>query len=76
MLERAGAEKLAIGPLVKEASEANSRPIINIGIKVGGIAQPSVSVGMQMLSAGRDDAEDAGDIEEGELVGDNDDSDD
>jgi hypothetical protein len=54
VLERAGDE--AIGALKKQAEEKDTRPIINIGIKVGGIAQPTVLVGMQakQLPAGEE----------------------
>ena len=38
VLERAGDD--AIGPLKKQIEEKDTRPIINIGIKVGGIAKP------------------------------------
>lgn len=56
VLERAG--DAAIGALSKQAPEADTRPIINIGIAVGGIApKPDVKVGL--LPAAKD----------GELVG-------
>jgi hypothetical protein len=60
VLERAGS-KTPIGPQAKEAGDQSSRPQIIIGIKVGGIAQPVVSVEMQQLPES---------IEDGELVGD------
>lgn len=66
VLERAGDE--AIGALKQRAEEANTRPIINIGIKVGGIAQPQVVVGMRALPT--PDSVDA--VEEGVIVGDDD----
>jgi hypothetical protein len=62
VLERAGGE--ALGAL-KTKAEENTRPQIIIGIKVGGIANPHVEVGMRgALPAADDD----GDYEEGELV--------
>ena len=48
VLERAGSNT-PIGPMAKETGEKDMRPIINIGIKVGGIETPVVSVGMQVL---------------------------
>lgn len=65
VLERAGDS--AIGALKKDTGDKDSRPVINIGIKVGGIANPHVEV--QALTAGGGD-EDDDDYEEGELVGD------
>lgn len=69
VLERAGDE--AIGPLKKQAEEKDTRPVINIGIKVGGIDKPQVIVGMQAkpLPPGDDD------VQEGEIVGDDNDTD-
>lgn len=60
VLERGGDN--AIGALKKQAEAPDARPIINIGIKVGGIDKPIVSVGM--LPSAVDAAE------EGEIVGD------
>jgi len=64
VLERAGSAA-PIGPLAKSSDEKNMRPIINIGIKVGGIETPVVSVGMQAAPG------DPG-VEEGEIVDDTD----
>lgn len=63
VLERAGST--AIGPLVKEAGDKDTRPIINIGIRVGGIDKPVVSIGMQVPKEGDDEA-----AAEGEIVDD------
>lgn len=63
VLARAGAN--AIGPQAKDAG-GDQRPIINIGIKVGGIDKPVVSVGMLPAAVNST----ADDVEEGELVGD------
>lgn len=62
VLERAGDE--AIGALKQRAEEKDTRPKIFIGIKVGGIANPggSLTVGVQQLPAGDEDAT------EGEVV--------
>ncbi len=70
VLERAGDE--AIGALKQRAEEKDTRPTIVIGIKVGGIATPTVIVGMQPkpLPADGDDA-----VLDGELVGDDSDTD-
>ena len=57
VLERAGSSA-PIGPLAKDTGDKDMRPIINIGIKVGGIDKPVVSVGMLPS------------VEEGEIVGD------
>jgi len=46
VLERAGTPN-SIGPLAKEQGDKDMRPIINIGIKVGGIDKPVVTIGMQ-----------------------------
>lgn len=59
VLERGGDN--AIGALKKQAETHDARPVINIGIKVGGIDKPIVSVGMLPPAA---------DVEEGEIVGD------
>jgi len=60
VLERAGSSA-PIGPMAKESGDKDMRPIINIGIKVGGIDNPVVSVGMLPTIPG---------VEEGEIVGD------
>lgn len=64
VLERAGDE--AIGALKQKVADQDSRPVINIGIKVGGIDKPIVSVGM--LPKPNVDIE--ADVQEGEIVGD------
>lgn len=69
VLERAGDE--AIGPLKKVAEQADMRPVINIGIKVGGIEKPLIRVGMQP----QPDADIDADILEAEVVGDDNDPD-
>jgi hypothetical protein len=58
VLERAGSTA-PIGPLAKEVGDKDMRPIIQIGIKVGGIEKPVVEVGMMPV---------ASDAIEGELV--------
>lgn len=55
VLERAGSA--AIGPLKTDAGEKDARPIINIGIKVGGIDAPVVKVMEGLLPAAIVDAE-------------------
>jgi hypothetical protein len=60
VLERAGSR--SIGPLVKETGEKDTRPIINIGIKVGGIDKPVVTVAMLPSTAAADEAT------EGEMI--------
>ena len=62
VLNRAGANP--IGPQAKDAG-GDARPIIHIGIKVGGIDKPTVEVGMLPTA-------DNIDAEEVELVGDDD----
>lgn len=62
VLERAGDE--AIGALKQRTEEKNTRPIIKIGIKVGGIANPTVLIGMQAQELPAGDEE----VVDGELV--------
>lgn len=68
VLERAGANPIGG---ITSGDSSNSRPIIQIGIKVGGIANPQVVVGMRpegLLPAADDDE----DSQEGVIVGDDD----
>lgn len=59
-----------LGQVGKEAGEKDTRPIINIGIRVGGVPMPGISqrVSVQLPAP-------AADVAEGEVVGDDDDTD-
>jgi hypothetical protein len=60
ILQRAGSST-AIGPLAKDVGDKDSRPIININIKPGGLEKPVVAIGVQQVLVS------PGDIE-GEMV--------
>lgn len=62
VLERAGANP--IGAMAKDTGERDTRPVINIGIKVGGIDLPAVTVALPEPAS------------EGEVIGSSDDDDD
>lgn len=67
VLERAGDTAGAIGPLKKDVGEKDTRPVINIGIKVGGIEKPVVTVGM-LPSGGNSANSDNNDDIDGEVI--------
>lgn len=56
VLERAGS-KAPIGPLAKEAGDKDTRPVINILIKPGGLDKPVVAIGVQQPVTDLEDVE-------------------